>query len=54
MKITKCKSCEGCNNDETKQTNHMECPGGCLHDKTQCDMCILIKQVELETKNENH
>lgn len=31
--------CYGCLYDCPGQRDHMECPGGCLHDTTLCDIC---------------
>ncbi len=31
--------CEGCREGYPGQKGHMECPGGCLHDSENCDVC---------------
>ena len=31
--------CGGCEENKCNQESHMECPSGCLHDKTLCSSC---------------
>jgi len=33
------ETCEGCKWNCPAQRDHMECPGGCLHDKKDCKFC---------------
>jgi len=33
------EKCEGCSRDACGQMAHMECPSGCLHDKSTCFSC---------------
>lgn len=33
------KKCEGCENDQPGQLEHMSCPNGCLHIHENCDIC---------------
>ena len=38
-KIEKLSDCYGCAYECGGQKDHMECPSGCLHDKTSCFEC---------------
>lgn len=31
--------CEGCRNESLGQSDHIDCPSGCLHDYNECGMC---------------
>ena len=40
IRIEKLSDCYGCAHENCGQKNHMECPTGCLHDKTSCWHCL--------------
>jgi len=33
------ETCQGCIHQWPGQIDHMECPSGCLHDRSSCDIC---------------
>ena len=37
--IREVELCDGCYLEKGGQNEHMECPYGCLHDKSECDFC---------------
>jgi len=40
------QSCEGCKWDCPAQRDHMDCPGGCLHDSENCEVCEIVSSFD--------
>jgi len=34
------QTCYGCKGGRLGQRDHMACPDGCLHEKTECKICL--------------
>lgn len=37
--IERASDCEGCRYNYFSQSEHMNCDGGCLHDRNKCEIC---------------